>query len=293
MFEGFGTGRLKRSDTVEIFYRTGGTGPPLLLLHGYPQTHATWHKIAPDLARDFTLVVPDLRGYGASRGPESDPEHRNYSKRSMAGDMIALMDSLGHERFAVAGHDRGGRVGYRLALDAPARVTRFAAIDIVPTIDVWEEMDATEAIATYHWPFLAVPAPLPERLIGNDPEFFVTHLLVRWAGDAGRLDPQAVAAYVAQFRNPATVAATCEDYRAGASCDWQDDAADRAAGRRLQCPVLALWARGYLGDKVSSPAGIWRQWADAVEEIVLDCGHFIAEEEPERTIEALRRFFGA
>ena len=291
MFEGFRSGRLRRSETVEIFYRTGGSGPPLLLLHGYPQTHVIWHRVAPALAQDFTLVLPDLRGYGASLGPPPDPQHRNYAKRTMAADMAALMTSLGYDEFALAGHDRGGRVGYRLALDHPSRVLHFAAIDIIPTIDVWEEMDAAKAIATYHWPFLAVPAPLPERLIGNDPEFFVTHLLARWAGDVGRLNPQAVAAYVAQLRNPATVTATCEDYRAGASADWDDDRADRDAGRKLACPLLVLWSRGYLGDKASSPAGLWRRWADDVSEVALDCGHFVPEEEPERTAAALRAFF--
>jgi haloacetate dehalogenase len=291
MFEGFRSGRLRRGENVEIFYRTGGSGPPLLLLHGYPQTHVIWHRVAPMLAQDFTLVLPDLRGYGASSGPPPDPQHRNYAKRTMAADMAALMNSLGYDNFALAGHDRGGRVGYRLALDHPARVVSFAAIDIIPTIDVWEEMDAAKAIATYHWPFLAVPAPLPERLIGNDPEFFVTHLLARWAGDVGRLSPQAVAAYVAQFRNPATVSATCEDYRAGASADWDDDRADRAAGRKLACKMLVLWSRGYLGDKASSPAGLWRRWADDVSEVALDCGHFVPEEEPERTAAALRDFF--
>jgi haloacetate dehalogenase len=291
MYEGFESGRFSRGENVEIFYRTGGKGPPLLLLHGYPQTHLIWHRIAPVLADRFTLVIPDLRGYGASTGPPPDAEHHNYAKRTMAGDMLTLMDALGHARFGVAGHDRGGRVGYRLALDHPDRVTRFAALDIVPTIDVWEEMDAAKAIATYHWPFLAVPAPLPERLIGHDPEFFVSHLLVRWAGDVGRLDPQAIAAYVAQFRNPATVAATCEDYRAGAGPDWDDDRADRAAGRRLACPVLVLWGRGYLGDKASSPLGIWRRWADDVREVALDCGHFVVEEEPEHAVAALAAFF--
>lgn len=291
MFEGFQSGRLRRGENVEIFYRTGGSGPPLLLLHGYPQTHVIWHRVAPMLAQDFTLVLPDLRGYGASLGPPPDPQHRNYAKRTVAADMAALMTSLGYDNFALAGHDRGGRVGYRLALDHPARVGRFAAIDIIPTIDVWEEMDAAKAIATYRWPFLAVPAPLPEQLIGNDPEFFVTHLLARWAGDVGRLSPQAVAAYVAQFRNPATVTATCEDYRAGATADWDDDRADRKAGRKLACKMLVLWSRGYLGDKASSPAGLWRRWADDVSEVALDCGHFVPEEEPERTAAALRSFF--
>ena len=179
---------------AELYLRLGGAGPPLLLLHGYPQTHLAWHRVAPPLARDFTLVIPDLRGYGASTGPAPDPEHRNYSKRAMAEDMVALMAALGHDRFALAGHDRGGRVGYRLCLDHPERVTRFAAVDIVPTLDIWQAMDADTALSTYHWQFLAVPAPVPERLIGSDPDFFIAHLLDRWAGRPDALDPNAVRA---------------------------------------------------------------------------------------------------
>ncbi|MEX0808476.1 MAG: alpha/beta hydrolase [Dongiaceae bacterium] len=297
MDERFKSGRLDLGEDVSIFYRHGGSGPPLLLLHGYPQTHVIWHKVAPALAQRFTLVMPDLRGYGASRGPAPDAAHRNYSKRAMAGDMVALMRALGHDRFDLAGHDRGARVAYRLTLDHPERVRRLASLDTVPTIDIWDGMNAAEAIATYHWPFLAVPAPLPERLIAGDPEFFVRHLIERWAGDAGRLDPDALAQYVAQFRNPATVQATCEDYRAGASCDWDDDRADRAAGRKIGCPLLILWGRGYIGHSVASadsaPGAIWRRWADDVREIALDCGHFIVEEEPEKAAAALLAFFDA
>jgi haloacetate dehalogenase len=295
MFDGFESAHIEFGNEVSIFYRRGGSGPPLLLLHGYPQTHAIWHKVAPVLAQHFTLVMPDLRGYGASRGPAADTDHRNYSKRAMAGDMVALMHGLGHDRFDLAGHDRGARVAYRLALDRPECVRRFASLDTVPTIDIWEGMNAAEAIATYHWPFLAVPAPLPERLIGADPEYFVRHLLERWAGDATRLDPAAVAQYVAQFRNPATLAATCEDYRAGASCDWDDDRADRDAGRRIECPMLILWGRGYIGHPPASsgttPRAIWERWADDVSEVALDCGHFIVEEEPEKAAAALLAFF--
>ncbi len=271
--------------------RTGGAGPPLLLLHGYPQTSLIWHRVAPVLAPHFSLVIPDLRGYGESRGPAPDPDHQLYAKRAMALDMVQLMAALGHDRFDVAGHDRGGRVGYRLALDHPERVRRLAVLDIVPTLDAWEQMDADRALSTYHWQFLAVPAPVPERLIGAAPEFYVRHLLQRWAGDLDRLDPRAVAAYAGQFRDPAVVAATCADYRAGASTDRQHDQADRAAGRRIACPVLVLWGRGYLGDKTASPLAIWQRWADDVREQALDCGHFLAEEAPDATAAALLDFF--
>ncbi len=291
MLDEFATRRITLSE-AEIFLRIGGEGPPLLLLHGYPQTHFIWHRVAPRLARSFTLVMPDLRGYGRSKGPQPDPEHRGYSKRRMAEDMAAVMERLGFARFGLAGHDRGGRVGYRLCLDHPDRVERFAALDIVPTLEVWDEMDWRRALGTYHWPFLAVPAPLPERLIGAEPEFFVRHLIQRWAGRADALDPEAVADYVAQFRNPAVIAATCEDYRAGAGIDREDDLADRVAGRKIQCPVLVIWGRGYSAS-AHSPAAVWRRWADHVEEAALDCGHFLAEEKPEACAEALVRFFGA
>ena len=294
MFDGFkeGTARL---GGAEIYYRTGGSGPPLLLLHGYPQTHHAWHKVAPALAERFTLVLPDLRGYGRSRGPAPDaardPDHLAYSKRVMAADMVALMETLGHPRFALAGHDRGGRVGYRLCLDHPERVTKFAALDIIPTLENWERMNADNAIATYHWPFLAVPAPVPERLIGSDPDFYFSHLLERWAVYRERLDPLAVREYLAQFQDPYVIAATCEDYRAGAGIDRRHDAEDRAAGRKIACPVLVLWARGYLGPKASSPADIWRGWAADVSEAALECGHFVVEEEPEQAVSALLGFF--
>jgi haloacetate dehalogenase len=276
---------------AELYLRLGGDGPPLLLLHGYPQTHLAWHRVAPLLARDFTLIIPDLRGYGASSGPAPDPDHHNYSKRVMAEDMVALMAKLGHERFAVAGHDRGGRVGYRLCLDHPERVTRFAALDIVPTLNTWESMGADAALNTYHWQFLAVSAPVPERLIGGDPDFFFTHLLERWAGRPDALDPEAVRAYLAQFHNPVTIAATCADYRAGASIDRAHDRADRDAGRKIACPLLVIWGRRYLTAKDPSPLHTWRDWAEDAREVALDCGHFVAEEEPGPCADALRDFF--
>ena len=290
MLDSFEERRIRLAE-AEIYLRLGGKGPPLLLLHGYPQTHLAWARIAPALAQRFTLVLPDLRGYGRSAGPAPDAAHRNYSKRAMARDMVEVMEALGFARFRLAGHDRGARVGYRLCLDHPERVERFAALDIIPTLDVWDEMDADKAIGSYHWPFLAVPAPVPERLIGADPGFYIEHLLRRWAGRRDALDPDAVADYIAQFRNPAVLAATCEDYRASASIDREDDRADRAAGRRIACPVLVLWGRFYLSNKTASPLAVWRRWADDVEEVSLPCGHFLAEEEPEACADALLRFF--
>jgi haloacetate dehalogenase len=290
MFEGFAERRLAVAG-AEIFCRVGGSGSPLLLLHGYPQTHVAWHRVAPRLMRQFTLVMPDLRGYGESRGPRPDPEHRGYAKRAMAQDMAELMTALGHERFLLAGHDRGARVGFRLALDHPARVTRFAALDIIPTFDVWRQMDADKALASYHWSFLAVPAPVPETLISADPDFYIRHLLDRWVGRPDALHPQAVEAYLRQFHDPSVVAATCEDYRAGASIDRAEDAEDRRRGAEIACPVLVLWGRRYLASKTASPLAAWRNWAKDVRELALDCGHFIAEEAPDDCAAALTAFF--
>jgi haloacetate dehalogenase len=292
LLAGFGEQRVEVGE-ANLFLRIGGSGPPLLMLHGYPQTHLAWHRVAPLLARQFTVILPDLRGYGQSRGPTPDDAHRHYSKRAMAEDMVRLMASLGHERFFLAGHDRGARVGYRLALDHPARVERFAALDIIPTLDMWERMDADRALGSYHWMFLAVPPPVPERLIGADPDFYIRHLLARWAGPRAALDERAVAAYVEQFRDPAVLAASCADYRAGAATDRADDVADRRKDRKITCPVLIIWGRGYLGARTSSPLAVWQRWADDVRDVPLDCGHFVAEEKPGECAAALAGFFAA
>jgi haloacetate dehalogenase len=294
MFEGFREERIAVGGAT-VHLKIGGKGAPLLLLHGYPQTHLMWHRIAAELARRYTVVCPDLRGYGASSKPPEGADHAGYAKRAMALDQVEIMAKLGFDRFQVVGHDRGGRVTHRLCLDQPQKVERACVIDIAPTLTMYEATDKAFATAYYHWFFLIQPAPLPERLIGADPDFFVRHLLERWAGDATRLDPAAVAQYIAQFRNPATLAATCEDYRAGAGCDWDDDRTDRDAGRRIGCPVLILWGRGYIGHPSPSsgttPRAIWRRWADDVSEVALDCGHFIVEEEPEKAAAALLGFF--
>lgn len=292
MFKGFMEHRVSTRE-AEIFLRTGGTGPPLLLLHGYPQTHVVWHAVAPRLIDGFSLVIPDLRGYGESKGPPPDREHFNYSKRAMAEDMVAVMSALGHERFMVAGHDRGGRVGYRLAFDHPERVSHFAAVDIIPTLTAAEGMDKDKALSSYHWIFLAQPAPLPERLIGHDPEYYLRHLLDRWAGNRGALDPDAVAEYIRHFRKPSVIEATCEDYRAGMSVDLEHDRADCEAGRKIHCPTLVLWGKRYLSAKAQSPLAVWRDWAQEVFEIALDCGHFVPEEQPQACADALREFFSS
>jgi haloacetate dehalogenase len=290
MFDGFRQARIPAGD-ADIFTLLGGEGPPLLLLHGFPQNHVMWHRVAPRLAALFSLVIPDLRGYGDSVGPAPDEIHQNYSKRVMATDMIAVMAGLGHERFFVAGHDRGGRVAYRLALDHPERVGRLAVLDIVPTFDVWERINTEAGLRSYHWLFLAQPAPLPERMIGHDPDFYLHHLLDRWAGGPDALDAAAVAEYARHFRKPAVIEAMCEDYRAGATVDREDDRTDRVNGRRLACPTLVLWASQYLAAKVGSPIDIWRPWAADVRDVALPCGHFLAEEQPDACAAALERFF--
>ena len=291
MFAGFEEYRFQSED-VEIYTRIGGSGPALLLLHGYPQTHAIWHAVIQTLAEHFTLIVPDLPGYGNSVGRPLDAEHTAYSKRTMAADLLSLMDELGHPLFHLAGHDRGGRVAYRLALDHPHRVNRLAVIDIVTTLDAWESMNWQRALGTYHWSFLAVPAPVPERLIGSDPDFYLEHLLCRWVGKRDALDVEAVDAYKRAFRKPSVIEATCEDYRAGATCDVEHDRADLARCKKIQCPVLVMWGRGYLSSKADSPAETWCKWADDVTEVALDCGHFVIEEEPTASAQALLQFFG-
>lgn len=289
MFEGFSHRRVA-TGAAEIDLVTAGDGPPVLLLHGFPQTRAAWAAVAPMLARDFTVVVPDLRGYGRSTGPAPAPDGATHAKRAMAADMVAVMATLGHERFHVAGHDRGGRVAYRLALDAPGRVMRLALLDIMTTLDTWEAMDWRAALAAYHWPFLAQRAEFVEAMIGRDPGHYLDHLLDRWIGKGARLPAEALADYHTAMRDPAVVAAMAADYRAGAGIDRDLDAADRDAGRRLAGPLLVLRGSQY-EPRALAPA--WGRWCETVEEVVFDCGHFIAEEVPEACAAALSRHFSA
>ena len=288
MFEGFELRRVEVNE-VTLRVRVGGSGPPVLLLHGHPQTHAMWHLVAPVLAADHTVVAPDLRGYGGSTSPTTTPagDHAFFSKRAMASDQIELMSSLGSDRFAVVGHDRGGRVAYRLALDHPERVTRLAVLDIVPTADMWrfaETSGKVFGLVDWHWYFLAQTAPRPERIIGADPAAYY------FAGDTSRFDAEALADYRTAVSDPETVHAMCEDYRAGATIDDELDEADRAAGRRIACPVLALWSARDELPTWFDVLDTWRGWADDVRGHGIDAGHFLAEEAPEDVTRALLDF---
>jgi len=286
VFEGFEKATVETAGAAINLVRAG-EGPPLLLLHGYPQTRSMWHRIAPRLAERFTVIAPDLRGYGASSKPESGPDHFGYSKRAMAQDQVEMMQRLGYEEFFLAGHDRGGRVGHRMALDHPRRVKKLAVLDIVPTRTMFAQVNQYLATVYYHWYFLIQPFDLPERMIGADPEFFIRNFFARLG--AGALAPEAVAEYVRAFRDPAVIHATCEDYRAAASIDLEHDAADLATN--VKCPLLVLWgAKGRIGPAFDVLA-TWRERAGDVRGRSLPCGHYIPEEAPEETLQELLAFF--
>lgn len=282
-FEGFNLSRVDVGEAT-LRVRHGGSGPPLLLLHGYPETHMMWSRVADDLARDFTVIAPDLRGYGESTAPATTPDHETYSKRAMARDAVALMRHFGFDRFNLAGHDRGGRVAYRLALDHPDVLLKLSILDIIPTADVWKRANKAFALAYWHWSFLAQAHPFPETVIGADPEYFL------FRGSRGMFDPAAYADYVRCLANPAMVHAICEDYRAGASYDVAADEADRGK-TRIKVPVQVLWgSKGALAAWYDVLA-IWRDWADDVQGQAIESGHFIPEENPAETLKVLRAFF--
>lgn len=287
MFDGFRTVQVETQGAT-IHLVTGGSGPPLLLLHGYPQTHVMWHQAAPRLAERFTVVAPDLRGYGDSSAPPTVPDHTSYSKRAMAQDQVDVMRHLGFEQFAVVGHDRGARVAYRLALDHPEGVARLVTLDIVPTYTTFAAMTMASSMATFHWFFLAQPYDLPERLIGAAPEYYLKTMLARWSGRGlTAFTPEALAEYVRCF-DAATIHASCEDYRAGATVDFALDQADFGR-RRITCPMLVLWGMGRR-NRHGDVLGEWRKWADDVRGRGLDCGHFLPEEAPEETCREILAF---
>lgn len=283
MFDDFALEMVNTGEAT-LRVRYGGGGPPLLLLHGHPQTHVMWHRVAPRLAERFRVVCPDLRGYGDSSQPPTTADHEPYSKRAMARDLVALMRGLGHERFAVAGHDRGGRVAYRLALDHPERVSKLAVLDIIPTAEVWRRLDRTLGLDYWHWLFLAQPFPLPEDLLTANPAAYY------FRDGRGRFDSEALADYLRCVQRPETVHAMCEDYRAGASFDVQLDEADRGE-RKIACPVLALWAAQDPLWERFDVLDIWRSWADDVRGRGLNCGHYLAEERPDEVYAELASFF--
>jgi haloacetate dehalogenase len=289
-FPGFEQRRIITSG-AEINLVTGGNGPPLLLLHGYPQTHLMWRKVAPRLAAQFTLVIPDLRGYGDSSKPSAGPDNENYSKRALALDQIETMAALGFESFAIAGHDRGARVAHRLARDHGEQIERLVLLDIVPTLYRFETIDQKAATSSWHWFFLIQPRGFPERLIGSEAEFFLRHQLAALLREPAKLEPEAFAEYLRCFKNPETIRATCDEYRAGASIDLDHDRADR--GRRLTMPLLMLWGKHSSQGSGYDVLAVWREHAEEVRGHAIDSGHFIPEEAPDETLQALREFFGA
>lgn len=289
-FEGFDARHHELGD-ARIFARTGGRAdrPPILMLHGFPQTHAMWHRVARVLAQHYRVVLPDLRGYGDSFKPRGDSEHANYSKRTMATDMAALMRSLGHESFLLVGHDRGGRVAHRLALDHPSRVRTMCLLDIAPTVDMYDATDLAFARNYHHWFHLIQPAPLPERMIGGDPRFYLHWTLGGWGTmGLGYIEPWALAEYERCFCNEAAVHAACEDYRAAAHIDLDHDRASRASGRLIACNLHLLWGSRGVIHQLFDPIALWQaQCSTQVTGETLATGHFLAEEDPEGTTRAL------
>jgi haloacetate dehalogenase len=294
MFSGFEASVVDVGETT-IFIRRTGSGRPLLLLHGFPQTHLMWRRVAPALAEEFTVVCADLRGYGASGKPPSKPDHAPYSKSVMALDMVRVMAAQGFSRFSVVGHDRGARVAYRMALDHPDRIERLALLDIIPTGEAFRRADARLALSYWPWSLLAQPEPLPERLITADPEIVVDDALGNWGSDRASFPPEIRAAYIEALRDPQTVHAICEEYRAAATIDFAKDTEDRDANRRISCPVLALWSEGSGLDswyeEAGGPLSIWRNWAADVTGRAISGGHFFPEENPAETTSELRSFF--
>lgn len=281
LFPGFETRLIPADDGVQINVCVGGNGPPLLLLHGHPQTHAIWHKVAPTLGQHFTLVLADLRGYGDSSKPAGAADHANYSKRVMARDMLRVMQALGHDCFSVLAHDRGARVAHRLAADHGDAVRRMVLLDIAPTLAMYEQTNQAFARAYWHWFFLIQPAPLPERLIEADPAGYLRDVMGGRSAGLAPFDPRAFAEYTRGLSLPGAAHGLCEDYRAAAGIDLEHDRTDREAGRRLDMPLLALWGAQGVVHRCSQPLVEWRLVANDVSGEPLPCGHYIAEEAPE------------
>jgi haloacetate dehalogenase len=280
-------------DGTRIAVRDVGTGPPLVLLHGFPQNHRCWLPVLPALAKTHRCILIDLRGYGDSDAPADDASHTVYSKRRMARDLRCVLDTLKIDRADVAGHDRGARVAYRFALDHPERLGRLAILEVIPTVAFWDAWTADLAQAAYHWNFLAQPAPLPERMIAADPIFWLEWILSTWTlpKSLAPFGPAALESYRAQVMDPQRVAAMCADYRAGFHTDRGIDAADRSNGRRIAAPMLFIWAQHGFPASTGDPAGVWRDWAESVLDVSVTAGHFAIEEAPTAVAQALTGFF--
>ena len=292
MFEGFATHRIDH-DGVTIHAVVGGEGPPLLLLHGHPQTHVIWHKVAGELARHFTVVATDLRGYGDSGKPAGLPDHGNYSKRTMAADQLAVMRALGFERFRVLAHDRGARVAHRLAVDHPHAVEKLVTLDIAPTLAMYAQTNEAFARAYYHWFFLIRPAPFPETLIEADPELYLRQTMGSRSAGLAPFTDEALAEYLRGLRQPGAAHGLCEDYRASAGIDLEHDRADIEAGRMIECDMLALWGADGAVGKCFQPLEEWRKVARNVSGHALPCGHYIAEEIPTQLLAEVLPFLRA
>jgi haloacetate dehalogenase len=290
VFDGFEELDLTTTGTT-IHGRRGGEGPPVLLLHGIPETHLMWHRVAPQLAQHFTVVATDLRGFGDSGTPPSTPDHAPYSMRAIARDQVEVMRTLGHDRFNVVGHDRGARCAYRLALDHPHAVNRLAVLDILPTADTFGRADMDFVRGFWVWLFLAAEEPVPEQLIAQAPAVLVNHMLDAWSDRRDAFPPEVRAEYVAKFSPPATIHAICEEYRASATLDLQNDEADRGK-RRITCPTLALWSDSGPVASWYRPLDVWRTWADDVGGGPISSGHFLPEEAPNETSRHLIEFLG-
>ncbi|MFI7661525.1 alpha/beta fold hydrolase [Micromonospora parva] len=291
MFDGFDVFDIETAGAT-IHGRRGGSGPPVLLLHGIPETHLMWHKVAPRLAEKYTVVATDLRGWGDSGTPPSTSDHEPYSMRAIARDQIEMMRILGYQQFRLVGHDRGARCAYRLALDEPDAVTRLAVMDVVPIGDVYNRADRAFSLSYWVWSFLAAPAPVPEQFIKAAPAVLVDFMLDTWPEVKDAFPPEVRAAYVKQFSDPATAHAICEEFRAAATVDYQQDEADRG-NRKIACPVLFLWSqRGQVAKLYDDPLAIWREWADDVRGEPVPVGHFIPEEAPNETSRRLLDFLG-
>ena len=290
LFPHFRALQVETEPTITINAIVGGSGPPLLLLHGHPQTHAIWHRVAPRLAEHFTVVACDLRGYGESSKPQGAPDHANYSKRAMAADMLTVMQSLGFATFRVLAHDRGARVAHRLALDHPQAVERMALLDIAPTLAMYEQTSDAFARAYWHWFFLIQPAPLPERLIEADPAAYVRDVMGKRSAGLAPFDPRALAEYQRCLALPGAAHGICEDYRAAATIDLEHDRVDRDAGNRLALPLMVLWGEQGVVGRCFDPLAEWQRVAADVQGGALPCGHYIAEEAPDMLLERVLPF---